>query len=224
MFIKICGITTIEDALLAAGLGASAVGLICAASTRRVSAGNATDIVRRLPPDVLSVGVFRNERKERVAEIANRIGVGAVQLHGSNASDSRWIASRVPVLIKAFSASDPELASAGDFGAQHLLIDSATPGSGKTFDWSLLDEQPPNRPFILAGGLDGENVADAIRMVRPWGVDVATGVEATPGHKDPAKLRKFIGRAREAFEAMGERPWQPEAALRPDLPFDWEEK
>ncbi|MGF1599933.1 MAG: phosphoribosylanthranilate isomerase [Acidimicrobiales bacterium] len=199
MFIKVCGVTRTEDALLAAGLGAHAVGMIFAASARRIATGEARDIVRRLPPEILPVGVFRNERRERVAELANTIGLRAVQLHGDETpEDTRWVAERVPIVIRAFAATDPNLLRAADYGATRLLIDSTTPGSGKPFDWAVLEGAPTGGDYILAGGLNPSNVADAIATVRPWGVDVATGVETAPGVKDPARLRQFIAAVREA--------------------------
>jgi phosphoribosylanthranilate isomerase len=219
MFVKICGVTTAEDALLAAGLGADAVGMIFAASPRRITSAEARDIVYRLPPEVLSVGVFRNESVARVAEIANTIGLRAVQLHGNETpEDTRWLATRVPVVIKAFAATDPNLLRAADYGAHRLLIDSATPGSGQVFDWAVLEEAPLNKPFILAGGLDPTNVADAVSAVQPWGVDVASGVEASPGKKDPAKVRRFIAAARAAAR---DRP--ADDLDDDDRPFNWEE-
>ncbi|MEM7340026.1 MAG: phosphoribosylanthranilate isomerase [Actinomycetota bacterium] len=238
MFVKICGVTTVEDALLAAGLGADAVGMIFAASSRRITRAAASDIARRLPPDVLSVGVFRDESKERVVDAANTLGLGAVQLHGrERPEDCRWVAERVPVVIKAFSATDPALADHESYGADHLLIDSVTPGSGKVFDWAVLEQAPLNRPFLLAGGLDPTNVADAIATVAPWGVDVASGVEAAPGRKDPAKVRQFIAAARAAAErvgSVGRSGMGPSGAATmgaagatgpgsDDQPFNWEE-
>jgi len=226
MFVKICGVTTAEDALLAAGLGADAVGMIFAASPRRISSAEARDIVHRLPPDVLPVGVFRNESPERVAETANSIGLRAVQLHGHESpEETRWLAERVPVVIKAFAATDPALIDAEQYGAHRLLIDSATPGRGQVFDWAVLEGAPLNRPFILAGGLHPGNVADAVRAVRPWGIDVATGVEAAPGRKDPAKLRQFIAAARAA--APSEDRFDDDAFPldfddEQDQPFNWE--
>lgn len=201
VFVKICGITDPEDALLAAGLGADAVGLVFAASPRRVGTGAARDIIRRLPPEILAVGVFRNERRERVVELANTIGLRAVQLHGHESpEDTRWVAERVPAVIRAFSVRDPALVSGADYGPHRLLIDSPSPGSGQVFDWSAVDRVADGRPFILAGGLDPDNVADAVDLVEPWGVDVSSGVEASPGRKDPAKVRKFIQAARRAAE------------------------
>jgi phosphoribosylanthranilate isomerase len=209
-FIKICGITTPDDALLAAGLGADAVGMIFAASSSRITRGRARDIVRRLPPEVLTVGVFRNESRERVVELANTIGMRAVQLHGhETAEDTRWVAARVPNVIRAFAATDPALRRHEDYGDVRLLIDAPQPGSGVTFDWNLLDESPIAHRFILAGGLDPENVVAAMETARPWGIDVKTGVESRPGHKDPVKLQQFIARAREAGERVG------------TAPFDW---
>ncbi len=198
MFVKICGITSVDDGLLAAALGADAVGLVFAASSRRITSGRARDIVRRLPPAVLSVGVFRNERKERVVETANTIGLRTVQLHGHETpEETRWIADRVPAVIRAFSARDPALARVEDYGDVQILIDSAEPGSGKAFDWSTLDTASVGRPIILAGGLNPDNVAGAIAAVRPWGVDVSSGVEARPGVKDPVKVQRFLAIAKD---------------------------
>jgi len=231
MFVKICGITNAEDALLAAGLGADAVGMIFAASSRRIAPGEARDIVRHLPPEVLPVGVFRDESASRVAEIANSLGLRAVQLSGhESAEDTRWLAGRIPTVIKAFAATDKALANHADYGAHRILIDSATPGSGQVFDWAVLEEAPLNRPFILAGGLNPGNVADAIRTVRPWGVDVASGVEASPGKKDPVKLRQFMAAVRAASPGRTEMDTTfvagADGELNTDLderPFNWEE-
>ncbi|MEM8925359.1 MAG: phosphoribosylanthranilate isomerase [Actinomycetota bacterium] len=219
MFVKICGVTNAEDALLAAGLGADAVGMIFAASSRRIATGEARDIVRRLPPEVIPVGVFRDESAKRVAEIANSIGLRAVQLSGHESpEDTRWLATRVPIVIKAFAATDRALANAEAYGAHRIMIDSATPGSGKVFDWAVLEEAPPNRPFILAGGLGPDNVVDAINTVKPWGVDLASGVEASPGVKDPAKLRQFMAAVRSVA------PDEPEYDFDvSERPFNWEE-
>ncbi len=199
MFVKICGVTTAEDALLAAGMGADAVGMVFAASSRRIAMAEARDIARRLPPDVTAVGVFRDERRDRVAQIAGEIGLGAVQLHGAETpEDTRWLADRLPLVIRAFAAADPALDDLEPYGPVRLLIDSATPGSGQVFDWAVLDRLELGRRFILAGGLTAENVGEAIATVRPWGVDVSSGVESSPGHKDPVKVRRFIAAARSA--------------------------
>ncbi len=199
MFVKICGITTEEDALLAVALGADAVGFVFAPSSRQVAPARVRDIVRRLPPEILTVGVFRNELPARVIEIVDEARLGGAQLHGRESpSDTKWVAERVGVCIKAFPAGVDALERADDYGADSILIDSPKPGSGEVFDWSLAEGAPSHRRVILAGGLDPNNVAEAIDRVRPWGVDVSTGVEVAPGQKDPRKLRLFIANAQAA--------------------------
>lgn len=221
MFVKICGVTTTGDAELAASLGVEAVGMIFAASPRRVTHDAARAIATGLPPEVLSVGVFRNERRDRVAEIVEAVGLRAVQLHGQEPpEDAAWLAERVPVVIKVFSTEDPALAQAERYETAWLMIDSPGGGTGRRFDWSTLSRVPAGRPYILAGGLNPDNVAEAIATVGPWGVDVATGVEASPGHKDPAKLRRFVAAAREAAAAA---PVGAAPDAGADQPFNWEE-
>ncbi len=227
MFVKICGITTAEDALLAAGLGATAIGMIFAPSPRRVTPASARDIVRRLPPEVLAVGVFRNEAPETVVEVANTVGLRVVQLHGHESPDeTRWVGERVGAVIRAFGIDDPALIAGEHYGPHRLLIDSPAPGSGETFDWQILGRRAAGRRFILAGGLNPDNVAEAIATANPWGVDVATGVEASPGRKDPAKVRRFLAAVRATDPDPNPNPGsvselgaldEPERAR----PFDW---
>jgi phosphoribosylanthranilate isomerase len=201
MFVKICGIANEDDALLAVALDADAVGFVFAPSRRRVDAETVRDVVRRLPREVHTVGVFRDERPERIVEIVGRVGLRGVQLHGHEpASEVAWIRERVQFVIQAFPAGDPGLLDAGESAADIILVDSPNPGSGKVFDWRLAEGAPRGKRILLAGGLTPENVGDAIRLVRPWGVDVSSGVEQSPGRKDPAKLRKFIVAARAAAD------------------------
>jgi len=218
VFVKICGITSEEDALLAVAMGASAVGFVFAPSPRQVAAGIVRDIVRRLPPEVLTVGVFRDESAQRVVDIVNGTGLRAAQLHGlETAEQTAWVRKRVPFVIKAFAAGDAALDHADDFGADAILVDSHAPGSGEVFDWSLAEGAPLNRRVILAGGLTPENVAEAIGAIRPWGVDVSTGVESSPGHKDARKVREFVMNAQRAAPT----PYQGDDEVRP---FDWQEE
>ncbi len=221
MFVKICGITTEEDALLAVALGADAVGFVFAPSTRQVAVDRARDIARRLPAEVLTVGVFRDELPSRVVDIVQRAGLGAAQLHGhESAEQTRIVRSRVPLVIKAFPAGHPGLSDVGSYGADAVLVDSSTPGSGEVFDWRLAEDAPrAGYRVILAGGLESGNVAEAIRRVRPWGVDVSTGVEREPGRKDPVKLREFIDAAR----AAGVEIRADEVDDDAELPYDWQE-
>ena len=200
MFVKICGTTTEEDALLAVAMGADAVGFIFAPSPRQVSPDRVRDIVRRLPPEVLTVGVFRDESPERVVKIVQAAGLGGAQLHGhETAEQARWVRERVPFVIQAFPAGDPALERATDYHVDAVMIDSPHGGgSGKVFDWSLAEGAPDGARLILAGGLNADNVAGAIERVRPWGVDAATHLEVEPGRKDARKVRAFVANAKAA--------------------------
>jgi phosphoribosylanthranilate isomerase len=217
VFVKICGITSEEDALLAVAMGADAVGFVFAPSPRQIAPQRAADIAKRLPAEILTVGVFRDETRQRLVDTVHRAGLHAAQLHGHETpGDSHWIRQRVALLIKAFAAGDPGLDTVDEFGADAILVDSAAPGSGEVFDWSLAEGAPSNRRVILAGGLTSSNVADAVRVVRPWGVDVSSGVEAAPGRKDARKVRAFVEAARAAEPTATPRPGD-----RLDRPFDW---
>ena len=217
VFVKICGITSEEDALLATAMGADAVGFVFAPSERQISPDIARDIAKRLPPEVITVGVFRDQAPQRVVEIINGAGLRAAQLHGHETpEDAAYVRQRLPLLIQAFSAGDPGLERAEKYPADAFLIDSPVPGSGEVFDWSLAEGAPSGKRIVLAGGLTPENVTDAIARVEPWGVDVSSGVEKSPGVKDPVKVRKFIEAARSA---------EPEGYEGDDVfsPYDWQE-
>lgn len=230
LFVKICGITSEADALLAVGLGADAVGFIFAPSPRQITASAVADIVKRLPHGVLTVGVFRDEAPARVVELANHIGLGAVQLHGhETAEESLWVRERVACTIKAFSAGDRTIDRFSEFGADYLLIDGPSPGSGQVFDWRLGEGVVDPGRLIVSGGLQPDNVAEAIAHLHPFGVDVASGVEAAPGRKDPQRVQAFVANARQAarsFEsgdpetAAGE---TPAGIGRATAPYDWME-
>lgn len=198
-WVKICGITDVDDALLAVALGADAVGFILAPSKRQIAQTRVRDIAARIPAEVLTVGVFRNESKERVVDVVYSTGLRAVQLHGNESpAEVAWIADRVPMVIKAVAAGSEQAALAAEFVAPIILIDAVQPGGGEVFDWSLAKSMPEDKRLLLAGGLTPENVASAIEVVRPWGVDVASGVEKEPGRKDPSALRRFIQNAKAA--------------------------
>ncbi len=199
IFVKICGITSEADALLAVGMGASAVGFVFAPSPRQMAPAAVADIVKRLPHETVTVGVFRDEAPRRVIDITNQIGLRAVQLHGvESAADTQWIAARVNWTIKAFPAGHRNIERFGGYGAQTLLVDGANPGAGELFDWRLAEGVVDPSRLLVSGGLRPENVGAAIEHLRPWGVDVSSGVESAPGVKDPGKLRAFIGTAHEA--------------------------
>ncbi|MBM3675976.1 MAG: phosphoribosylanthranilate isomerase [Actinobacteria bacterium] len=221
MFVKICGITNEEDALLAVAMGADALGFVFASGSRRmVRPELARDIVKRLPGDTVTVGVFRDERPERVVELVNKIGLTGAQLHGREpVSEVRWVRKRVQFVIQAFAAGDPALAAAGNGPADVILVDSPDPGSGRLFDWTLAEGAPGGIRLLVAGGLTSENVGDAIQRLRPWGVDVSSGVESSPGRKDARKLRRLVQAARAAAEALESDERPPAAA---ESPYDWE--
>ncbi len=207
MWVKICGITNLDDALTATAMGADALGFLFAPSRRQVDVETVRDIVKRLPPEVITVGVFRNERPERVTDVVHRIGLHGAQLHGHEPlREVRWIRQRVQFVVQAFAAGDPGLAAAANGPADIVLVDSPDPGSGKVFDWRLAEGVPGGVRLLLAGGLNPDNVAEAIARVRPWGVDVSTGVEASPGRKDATKLRRFIAAAKGAGDELEEPP------------------
>jgi phosphoribosylanthranilate isomerase len=203
LFVKICGVTSEADALLAVGMGASAVGFMFAPSPRQMAPAAVADIVKRLPYEIVTVGVFRDESRQRVVDIANQIGLGAVQLHGvESIEDTQWIRSRTRWVIKAFPAGHRNIERFPEYGAQTLLIDGANPGSGELFDWRLAEGVVDPTRLMVSGGLRPENVGAAIDHLHPWGVDVSTGVEAYPGVKDPGKLREFITAAHAAARAV----------------------
>ena len=214
MFVKICGTTSEEDALLSVALGADAVGFVMAPSPRQVTASVVSDIVKRLPVEVMTVGVFRGDDPRRIVEQVLTSGVRAVQLHGQeSAEDVAFIRSKLPLtIIKAFPAGSSLVEKADAFHADIVLLDAPNPGSGQVFDWRLADGVPDGVKLMIAGGLNPINVADAIEAVQPWGVDVVSGVEASPGRKDPRKLREFIQNARSAHERILRRVEQQEEA------------
>jgi phosphoribosylanthranilate isomerase len=196
--VKICGITNLEDALLAAELGADALGFIFyARSPRAVAPDAARAIIAQLPPFVTTVGVFVDEDAALVRDLAARVGLDWLQLHGQESPDyCRSLGRRV---VKGFRIKDEtslaELAAYRE-AAQALLLDTYKQGqpggTGETFDWRLAREAGQYGPIILAGGLNPDNVAQAVQIAQPQAVDVASGVEAAPGKKDPEKLQKFF--------------------------------
>jgi phosphoribosylanthranilate isomerase len=197
MFVKICGITNEDDALLAVALGADAVGFVFAPSVRQIAVQKVYDISRRLPPEILTVGVFRDEHPKRVVEMTQSAGLRAAQLHGHESPDDvAYVAQHIRTVIKAVTAGSVDAVRASSFGTSMVLVDAPAPGSGEVFDWSLAGELPEGLNVILAGGLNPENVASGIAQVRPFGVDVSSGVEASPGRKDPILMKRFIEAAR----------------------------
>ncbi len=215
MFVKVCGTTSEEDALLAVAMGADAVGFVFAPSPRQIAPVRARDIAKRLPPEIVTVGVFRDEVPERVVRLVNGNGLKAAQLHGHESADAvRWVGERVGLTIKAFPAGHDSVVRAAEFDADVILLDGASPGSGTVFDWRLAEGLREPMRLLMSGGLTPDNVGAAISLVRPWGVDVASGVESSPGHKDASKVRAFVSAARDAEVPQYEPDERP--------PFDWQ--
>ncbi len=197
---KICGITRVEDALDAARAGADAIGLVFAASPRRVDLGKARAIRRALPPFVASVALFVNPDREEVASVIAEVGPDWLQFHGEESPG--FCAGFDRPYFKALRVrpgTDLLQYAALHADAGALLLDAWSPdahgGTGHRFDWALIPPDLP-RPVILAGGLDPGNIAEAVRRVRPWAVDVSSGVEAAKGIKDAAKVAAFITEVR----------------------------
>jgi len=214
MFVKICGITSEDDALLAVAMGADAVGFIFAPSPRQVAVSHVYDITRRLPPEILTVGVFRDELPERVIDMTNRAGLRAAQLHGHESPEQvAQVAAQIRWVIKCVVAGSADARSADRFATDLIHVETDRPGTGSVFDWGLLGEVPEGPRIILAGGLSPDNVADAVRVARPWGVDAVSGVEKSPGRKDPLKVKAFIEQARAASPVPHRGP--------DELPYDW---
>jgi len=198
--VKVCGITCIEDALMAARCGADALGFVFyAGSPRCVRPQDVKRIVATLPPFVTTVGLFVNEDPSRVTEILDICGLDVAQLHGDEApADCVLPPHRV---IKAFRVQDQNsLSTLPAYEVSAFLLDSYVAGSyggtGHRFNWDLAAEAASRYPVILAGGLTPENVADAVQRVRPYAVDVSSGVESSPGRKDPNKVAAFVRRAK----------------------------
>ncbi|HPP74889.1 MAG TPA: phosphoribosylanthranilate isomerase [Armatimonadota bacterium] len=203
--VKICGITNLEDALAACEFGADAIGFVFAKSPRQISAEAAGDIADHLPPFTKTVGVFTNDDQE-VIRAADWVPLDLIQLHGEQSDHFADLigAGRV---IRAIRIRDEE--SLKQFerwksGAAYLLDTWASDkmgGTGGTFNWEIAKKAKDyGKPVILAGGLTPENVADAIRAVRPYAVDVSSGVEISPGKKDIRKIKEFIDNVRSADE------------------------
>lgn len=210
--VKICGVTTVEDAEFALEAGADALGLNFVPGTPRCLEGEqAREISEALAPFGTRVGIFVNERPEHVMEIAHRVGLDAAQLHGDETpEDCRWLIERGLRVIRALRVKGPEtIAQMDAFPDCAILLDAyvkgALGGTGETFDWELARQAAVARPIILSGGLKPGNVGEAVRSVQPYGVDSSSGVEgAVPGRKDPERISSFIENARAAVSELEE--------------------
>ncbi|MCH8295018.1 phosphoribosylanthranilate isomerase [Candidatus Poribacteria bacterium] len=205
--IKICGITNLDDALTAIEAGADALGFNFVPHTPRyIEAQNAATIIDRLPPFITTVGLFVNEELSKIEGIASHCHLNVIQLHGDESPEFCDTLNRKS--IKAFRIKDESsLSQLPNYRASAYLLDTYVKGkmggTGEVFDWHLAVKAKQYGPIVLAGGLNPDNVADAVRQVHPYGVDVSSGVEAKPGRKEPAKVRAFIRAVREV-----DREWE----------------
>ncbi len=216
LWIKICANTSLEDAMIAAEAGADAVGFVFAPSPRRVTAEQVAAIVSQLPAKIEKIGVFVDATVDEIALTVEAVGLTGVQLH-SDVTDEATAKLRARfgqglriLRVVHFEDGAPERAAAAaqDASVDAILIDSRTAtavgGTGLTYDWAEASTSLFQRSevrehrMVAAGGLTPENVAEAIAKLRPWGVDVVSGVEVTPGRKDTAKVRAFVENARAA--------------------------
>ena len=218
LWVKICGNTSLADAELAVEAGADALGFLFAPSPRRVTVDQAAEIIRELPKGVEKVGVFVDSNLEEIAAVVESAGLTGVQLH--SAGDAQ-----LPVLLRecfgpglrilqvihfADGVEEQLMGLSGNANLDGVLVDSRTAdavgGTGTRFDWqaarSGLFAAHGKVKLVAAGGLSPENVAEAIQLLRPWGVDVVSGVESSPGEKDPEKVRAFVRNARSASDTL----------------------
>lgn len=199
--VKICGITRLEDALMAEQAGADAIGLIFAPSSkRRVDLSVADEICGATGPLIARVGVFVNAELGEVRRLVRRLRLTAVQLHGAESAEyAHELASEVGVVRALAFAPGVTPANLAGYPADAVLLDAHKPGSGTTFAWDEAAKDWLAYPrLVLAGGLDASNVAHAVRTLRPYAVDVASGVEVSPGVKDPAAVTAFVRATRAA--------------------------
>jgi phosphoribosylanthranilate isomerase len=208
--VKICGITNISDANIAVECGADALGFIfCTKSQRYVVPERAKEIIEKLPRDIIRVGVFVNHEIQEVKEIAKFCGLNLIQLHGDESPD---YCDQFPIssLIKAVSCqAEEDIQKLRNYPVRAILVDTCEPGcyggTGKISDWSLAIKVKETHPLILAGGLNKENIREAIEMVRPQAVDINSGVEISPGKKDPSKIREIIKIVRQTDHIISNR-------------------
>jgi phosphoribosylanthranilate isomerase len=197
--IKICGITNTADAMAACEYGADAIGFVFARSSRQILPEAAREIIRAIPPFITAVGVFVDEPADSVREIARFCRLDTVQLHGNESPE--YVAGLDLPVIKSFGVKDNSVIERiHQFNLKWFLMDTYMPdmagGSGRSFDWAIAADAARLGQMILAGGLTADNVTAALATVRPYAVDVSSGVELAPGKKDHDKIQQFIHEVR----------------------------
>ena len=201
--VKICGITRPCDAVAAEAAGADAIGLMFVEESPRViDIALAKELTAAVGPLLLRVGVFRDAPLEQVLDTTAELRLGAVQLHGSEAPEYVEAVQRLVPVIRGLSFSGQARNQLEGESGDALLLDGLRPGSGRTFNWNDALHLSGMPRLVLAGGLNPDNVAEAVRLLRPYGVDVSSGVEESPGVKDFELMSTFVARAREAAREL----------------------
>ncbi|MDH5202653.1 MAG: phosphoribosylanthranilate isomerase [Nitrospirota bacterium] len=201
--VKICGITNLNDAVAAVDFGADALGFVFfKESPRYLSRNEAGAIIRSLPSFITTVGVFVNESTESIEEIIKFTGIDVVQLHGDELPAKCDLSRRIIKAIRVKSLESLDPLKNYTYKVSAFLLDTYTPhklgGTGQTFNWDIASDAKQFGRIILAGGLTPDNIAEAVRHVRPYGVDVSSGIELEKGKKDHKKMKLFIERAKRA--------------------------
>lgn len=201
-FVKICGITSVDDAHMVVDEGADALGLIFApTSPRRVDVVLAGTIADVIGERVLRVGVFRDNLEIHIRDVVEAVDLDVIQLHDAPSRELHdWLIADGMIVIRALSIADPTLARFEERYFDAVLVDGPAPGSGETHSWSQVSGRTWQRPFIAAGGLRPSNVTSVIEATGAWGVDVASGVEIAPGVKGRSLVHDFVQLARSAFD------------------------
>jgi phosphoribosylanthranilate isomerase len=201
LFIKISGVTTEEDALFSIGLGASAVGFEFGPTLRRVTPDAVHDIMRRLPYGALTVGVFRNELPQRIVEVANTLGLSAVQVEGAMTVEQlHYVAERVNTVFRTIPSTGVIDLALQTSGVDYLVLPESDDHDSLVDCLGIFLDESIRTPLVASGGLTSSNVADVVQNYPVWGVDVRSGIEVAPGVKDPVLLGDFIANARWAYE------------------------
>ncbi|MCC9308423.1 phosphoribosylanthranilate isomerase [Kitasatospora sp. RB6PN24] len=199
MYVKVCGVRTPGDVAAAVEAGADAIGFVLTESVRRLEPAVARELASAVPGHILTVGVAAGVPAAEAGRLALAAGVRALQLHGPYPRAAFDELAGLPLrLVRATSLDETSELTAGAYGEELLLLDSPVAGSGAQWDLGRLNQAKPQGHWLLAGGLDPDNVAAAITAARPWGVDVSSGVESTRGTKDHTRIRAFVAAARAA--------------------------
>ncbi|MGO2112822.1 MAG: phosphoribosylanthranilate isomerase [Pseudoclavibacter sp.] len=199
VYVKICGLDTAENARIAVEAGADAIGVVMSSSSSRgLDVARAREIVDAVDGDADTVLVTNDLGAREAAEVASRLGVTVLQLHGTKYSEAsyREALHAMPRVWRATSIAESPDLHVGAHGEEALLLDAPTPGSGRTWNVGALNGSALDGPWLLAGGLTPTNVAEAIDAASPWGVDVSSGVESSKAVKSPELIREFIGAAK----------------------------